>query len=133
MDLRKEYGFTDKTLETEGVDVKISSGAIVTVARTNNPKFKNYLRQLLKPYERQMQRKRMDDELLEDLTLKAISKYVLLGWKGIELDGKPVKYSPEKAYELMKEFEDFAEDVLDAASMRETFRAEIVEENTKNL
>jgi len=132
MDLRKEYGFTDKSLESEGVEVEIRSGAIVKVARTNNPKFKEYLRHLLKPYERQMQRRTMDDDLLNDLTLRAVAKHVLLGWKGIYLDNKRVKYSPEKAFELMKEFEDFQEDVVDAASMRETFRAAVVEENTKN-
>lgn len=132
MDLRKEYGFTDKSLESEGVEVEIRSGAIVKVARTNNPKFKEYLRHLLKPYERQMQRRTMDDDLLNDLTLRAVAKHVLLGWKGIYLDNKRVKYSPEKAFELMKEFEDFQEDVVDAASMRETFRATVVEENTKN-
>ena len=132
MDLRKEYGFTDKSLESEGVEVEIRSGAIVKVARTNNPKFKEYLRHLLKPYERQMQRRTMDDDLLNDLTLRAVAKHVLLGWKGLQLDGKVVKYTPEKAFELMKEFEDFQEDVVDAASMRETFRAAVVEENTKN-
>ena len=132
MDLRKEYGFTDKALESEGVDVEITSGAIITVARVNNPAFKKFLKHLLLPYERKIQRKTMDDELLADLTLKAISKHVLLGWKGIQLDDKVVKYTPAKAYELLKEFEDFAEDVLDAASMRETFRAEVIEENEKN-
>lgn len=131
MDLKKEY-FTDKKLEEGGVDVDLGDGAFVTVRRTNNPMFREHLNKLRKPYERQIQRGTVDQDLLDKLTRKAVSRHVLVGWKGIEIDGKAVKYSPEKAEEIMIEYPDFQEDVLFAANSRETFRQEVEEENVKN-
>lgn len=132
MDLQKEYGFTDPNLERDGVEVELDDGAFITVRRTNNEEFGKYLRALRKPHERRIQRGRMDQKILDNLTRKAVAKHVLIGWRGIEVDGKAVKYSPEKAEELMKQFEDFQEDVLTAANSSETFRAEVTEENEKN-
>jgi hypothetical protein len=132
MDLKESYGFTDKELEESGVEVELGDGAFITVRRSNNKKFVKLLQSLRKPYERRIQRGTMDQKVLDDLTRKAVAKEVLIGWRGIKLDGKEVKYSPEKAEELLKQFEEFQEDVLFAANTRETFRAEVVEENEKN-
>lgn len=132
MDLNKSYIQTDPTLEKDGVEVDLGEGAAIIVRPMRNDQFRKYLNELLKPYERRIQQKRMDTKLQDDLTRKAVAKYVLIGWKGIEIDGKAVKYYPAKAEELMEQFEDFQEDVLTAAMSRETFKAEIVEENEKN-
>jgi len=132
MDLSKSYVEIDENLAEDGVEVDLGEGAAIIVRPMRNEAFKKYLNTLLKPYERRIQQKRMDTKLQDDLTRKAVAKHVLIGWKGIELDGKAVKYSPEKAEELMKRFEDFQEDVLTAALSSETFRAEVVEENEKN-
>jgi hypothetical protein len=131
MDLRKEY-FTDKNLEEGGVDVDLGGGAVVTICRTNNPKFRDYLNKLRKPYERQIQRGTADQDVLDKLTRKAVARYVVIGWQGIEIDGEEVEYSPETAEKIMIEFPDFQEDVLFAANSRETFRQEVKEENEKN-
>jgi hypothetical protein len=132
MDLNKSYIKTDATLEKDGVEVELDDGAVIIVRPIRNADFKRYLNELQKPYERKIQQKRMDQEALDNLTRKAVAKHVLIGWKGIELDGKPVKYSPKVAEELMIEFDEFQDDVLSAATARETFREEIVEENEKN-
>lgn len=132
MDLSQTYIETDPTLEKDGVEVKLDGDAAIIVRPMRNEQFRKYLNELLKPYERRIQQKRMDSKLQDDLTRKAVAKFVLIGWKGIEVDGKAVKYSPEKAIELMERFEDFQEDVLTAALSRETFRSEVVEENEKN-
>jgi hypothetical protein len=132
MDLNKSYIKTDATLEKDGVEVELDDGAVIIVRPIRNADFKRYLNELQKPYERKIQQKRMDQEALDSLTRKAVAKHVLIGWKGIELDGKPVKYSPKVAEELMIEFDEFQDDVLSAATARETFREEIVEENEKN-
>ena len=132
MDLQESYGFTDADLEREGVEVQLTEDATITVCRTNNDKFKDYLTGLRKPYEQRIQRGTMDQKVLDVLTRKAVAKFVLIGWNGIKLNGKVVKYSPEKAEEIMERFEDFQEDVLVAANTRETFRRQVVEENEKN-
>ncbi len=132
MDLSKTYIETDPTLEKDGVEVELGDGASIVVRPLKNEAFKKYLNELLKPHERKIQQKRMDSKLQDDLTRKAISKHVLIDWKGIEVDGKKVKYSPQAAEELMIRFEDFQEDVITAAMARETFAAEVAEENEKN-
>lgn len=132
MDLTKSYVEIDPKLAEDGVEVDLGEGAVIIVRPMRNEAFKKHLNALLKPYERRIQQKRMDPKLQDDLTRKAVARHVLIGWKGIEIDGKAVKYSPEKAEELMQRFEDFQEDVLTAAMSSETFRAEIVEENEKN-
>lgn len=132
MDLNKSYIKTDATLEKDGVEVELDDGAVIIVRPIRNADFKRYLNELQKPYERKIQQKRMDQEALDNLTRKAVAKHVLIGWKGIELDGKEVKYSPKVAEEIMIEFDEFQDDVLSAATARETFREEIVEENEKN-
>lgn len=136
MDLKKTYGTTDVDLEKNGVEVDLGDGAFVTVRRSNNKKFADALTKMRKPHERRIQRGNNTAEfreMLDDLTRKAVAKHVVIGWRGIEVDGKAVKYSPEAAEKLMKEFEDFQEDVLTAANSRETFRKEVIEENEKNL
>lgn len=140
MELSKSYIETDRNLENDGVDVELEDGGFITVRRTNNEQFAGHLRTLRKPYERRIQRAtaknaKHDPELqktLDDLTRKAVAKYVLIGWRGIKIDGKEVKYSPSKAEELMKKFDGFQEDVLLAANSEATFAAEVKEENAKN-
>jgi len=132
MDLQESYGFTDPDLEENGVDVQISEDATITVRRSNNKRFKELLTSLRKPHEQRIQRGTMDQKVLDKLTRKAVAKEVLIGWSGIKVDGKVVKYSPEKAEELMEQFDDFQEDILTAANTRETFRRQVIEENEKN-
>jgi hypothetical protein len=131
MDFGKHYD-TDKEAEQNGVEVALAEGCTIIVARANNRKFKEEMRRLMKPHARQDARGTFDPVLRDNLTRQAVAKFVLLGWKGIELDGKPLKYSPENAEMLMKRSEDFENDVIDAATMMETFRAEALEEGAKN-
>jgi len=132
MDLKESYGFTDRNLEQEGVEVQIGEDAFITVRRSNNDKFKKLLIRLRKPHEQRIQRGTMDQKVLDGLTRKAVAQEVLIDWRGIKDEGKVIKYSPEAAEALMKKYEDFQEDVLTAANTRETFRKEIEEENAKN-
>jgi hypothetical protein len=132
MDLQESYGFTDHDLEENGVEVQIGEDAYITVRRSNNERFKRLLTRLRKPHEQRIQRGTMDQQVLDGLTRKAVAQEVILGWRGIKLDGKNVKFSAEKAEEMMKRFEDFQEDILTAANTRETFRREVTDENAKN-
>lgn len=131
MDFDKRY-LTDKQAEQDGVEVRLDDGCTILVARANNRKFKAEMRRLMRPYQNQERRGTFDPDLRDELTRQAVSKFVLLGWKGITLKGKDVKYSPAKAEELMKRSEDFENDVIDAATMMETFRVVQVEEGAKN-
>jgi hypothetical protein len=131
MDFDRRYA-TDKVAEEEGVEVRLDDGCTIIVARANNRKFKAEMKRLMRPYRNQERRGTMDDDLRDSMTRKAVSKFVLLGWTGITLKGKKIPYSPEKAEDLMKRSEDFENDVIDAATMMETFKKVDVEEGAKN-
>lgn len=131
MDLEKTYG-TDKDLEKNGVWVEIDDGAQILVARTDNPRYRDMLRAELKPHKKKIQRGTLSQEFQEKLLMKVVAHTVLLDWKGITVKDKAVKYSPEKALELLEEYPDFREDVMEAANTMETFRREIEEEDRKN-
>lgn len=131
MELTREYAL-DTAKAEEGVEVPFGDDGFIIVAHAKNKNFRRELQQLLKPHQRRYQRGTLPDHVLEECTLKAVSKHVLLGWRGITVNGEPVEYSPEKAFEFMKEFPEFGSEVLDAANTRALFVAETIEANEKN-
>lgn len=123
---------TDPDLEKNGVWVNLGHGLEVLVARMGNSRYQSLLDALLKPHQRQIQRNTMDRDVLNDIILQAVSKAVLLDWKGANADGKPLAYSPDVGLAYLRKYKDFREDVLFAAGQMETFRAEQLEDNSKN-
>ena len=65
---------------------------------------------------------------------KAVSETILLGWKGLQMDGKELKYSTGKAYEILADptAEEFLALILEYAQDNERFRNEKLEEMAKN-
>jgi len=65
---------------------------------------------------------------------KAVSETILLGWKGLQMDGKELKYSTEKAYEILADptAEEFLALILEYAQDNERFRNAKLEEMAKN-
>lgn len=115
---------TDSTLELNGVWVDIGEGAKLLVARVGNPRYRERLRALMKPYKRQVRTDTLPEDLSEDMVLRAFSETILLGWEGLEdEDGKAVPYSREKAYELLRDLRDFRAIVAEIAQEQETYRA----------
>jgi hypothetical protein len=113
----------DSELETGGVWCDVGEGLRVLVARARNVKFREYVRQLMKPHLRKVRRGKIDPDLLEDINRKATAKTILLGWEDLQDDdGKDVPYSPEKAEEYLKEFPDFAEIVMEFATDVDLYR-----------
>jgi len=134
-----ETYLTDKKAEREGTWVPIGDGAQVKVARIGTPEYRNRLRQLGKPYERQIRKGNLSPEINEQVTVQALAEVILLDWTGIEGEGlerfgvtvaadNSVPYSVENAKILLIEFPDFRDEVVDLASNVETFRAENVED-----
>jgi hypothetical protein len=115
---------TDPELESTGVWVELGEGGSIKVARMNNDKYRAMMRQVSKPYRRQLQLGVLDEEVARDLVNKCMAACVLLDWEGIEDDeGKAIKHSEEKALELLRDVPDFRAVVLEVASEMETFRA----------
>ena len=118
---------SDTALEAEGVWVEYAAGIEFKIARLNNPAYRKCLRKLLRPEVRRARSKRLDDDRADELTLKAMARHVLVGWKNIENDdGVPIEYSPEKAFEILSapEYHEIREFIEVTASDADLFASE---------
>jgi len=96
---------TDTAKETEGVWVDYSEGIRFKIARWNNREFRRFLEKLARPNTRAFRKAGgRRGELWDSLIKQAAAKYVLLGWENVDDDGgKPIKYSPDKALEILSD------------------------------
>lgn len=125
---------TDKSLETEGVWVRIRYGAEVKVARQGNPRTEVWRAKLGWDDRRLLDNpdlQRGREARVNELGIEAVAETLLLDWRGevfTDEDGQPIPHSPATAKELLTEYEWFLADVCEAAATRETFfRAEVAE------
>ena len=123
------------TTEVEGVWMAYGGGMEIKLARMSNPKFEEYLRKLLRPFRSKVADNSIADDTIEEMTNKALARYVLLNWKGLEDDeGTEVPYSEKKALELLsdKDFRDFNKDVQRMSMDRTAYRQEGIDDESGN-
>lgn len=134
MDLKKSYG-TNKVLEAEGVWITIDATTKIKVARAGNQAYFNTLQDLVKKAgfsQFQISKGKIPNEVMADIVLQAIGKAVLVDWEGVEDEGKVVKYSNDAAYKILKEYPDFADDVMAIANNVSNFQDAVEEAEIKN-
>jgi hypothetical protein len=123
----------DAKKETDGVWVEVGEGLELLIAGADNPEYRKYRDKLVKPFIRRVRTNLMSAEDTEDITRRAMARYVLLGWRGLEDDdGNPIQYSEKKALEILRESRELFNIVADFASDRALFRAEVEGESEKN-
>lgn len=107
----------DKERELEGVWVDYVEGSRLLIGRIGNHKFKSFISMKYKAHRMAIDRGDAHaDVLAEEIQLQAYSKFILLGWEGIEVDGKEQKYTPELAQRILTEFSEFKSDVENFAN-----------------
>lgn len=128
-----EY-LTDSTLEEDGVWMRLRRGdAEVLVARAGNSRHEDLVRRLRKKHGRGFRGDELPQEVEESIALEALSKTILLDWRGIEDDeGKEIPYSSEKARELLKASRDFRLEVTQIATEMEVYKREEQEAGKKS-
>ena len=123
----------DLEKQIAGVWVDVDADTSLLVARMHNPEFTKVFERAAIPY-KQAARKGIvsDSKALEGFN-QALAKTVLLGWKGLKLDGEEVSYSHETCYEILSDesLTNFKDLVVEIATNEENFRAEEVEEAGK--
>lgn len=75
---------------------------------------------------------KVSDEDVERMQAEIIAKSILVGWRGVKLDGADVPFSQEKALELLTKYPDFRRVCLAVADSPDAFRKEVVEDIEKN-
>jgi hypothetical protein len=104
MDLRKTFG-TDTQLEAEGVDIHLGEDAYITLARSggSNVKYKTLMQKLAFKHRRAITAGTISPDVVVQLAQDAHAEAVVLGWRGIELDGEVLPYSVANCKRLFKE------------------------------
>ncbi len=116
---------TDKEKEIEGAWVDAGAGLRIRVARVGNQEYQRYLQKLGRPYIQSARSGTVPIDVVDDITRRAVARHILLGWENMQDDNdEEIKYSEEKAFELLTEYRDFFELVLGFASDIELFRKE---------
>lgn len=124
---------TDPALERDGVWVSIRYGVEINVSRMGNPRAETW-RAKLSPEDRRLldsvreytKRPELYTSQLERVAFlmrENIAHTALNDWRGVEDDEGPIEFSPEVAIEIMADpaYDWFYQDVMEAATSRETF------------
>lgn len=122
---------TNKKSEVEGVRVNFGEGVFCVIARSNNPEFRKVFRRITRPYDRQIEDKRLPEDVAEDLLCEAVATSVLLSIEGVTMGGEPLADTFENRKMLLKKLPDFRAAVEAEASNMERFRAQKAEDEGK--
>lgn len=126
-------GVTDPKAELDGVwvDYPLNPDIKLKIARFMNAHHEKTLKRLRKPYT--TYNKSPSDEQERKIFIESIAEAILLDWKGIEEDGKQIKYSKDEAVRIMSmdEARDFRDFIASVSAEMETFRKERVAESGK--
>ena len=122
----------DRTKSEDGVWMEYD-GAQFKIARFGNPQFVKYAEALRRPYQRQIDNGTLSVEKQTELGAKAMARYILLGWEGFTVDGKEVKYSEDKALELLShpDADEFRNVISSLSQDVEAFREDKVSQTEK--
>jgi hypothetical protein len=130
MDL-SEFDVND-TAAIEGQWVHIGKGAELRIAKFNNEKYRDFVKKKMKPYRSAMRAGSVDESLITEIVVQAMSRHVLLDWKGLTERGEPLTYSIEKAEQLLRDKEPFRDLVLTLSQDAAMFQEAEVEDGEKN-
>lgn len=100
------------------------------LARMNNPKFTEAYTKLLTSGARRA--RRISGENTDENMKQAVAEAVLIDWKNMLEDGKPIRYSTQTAIRLFNEAPDFFQDVISIAAQLEGYRQVSTEEISGN-
>lgn len=70
-------------------------------------------------------------KLSKDLLIQTMVETILLNWRGMTFNGKPMEYTKENATKALA-YRAFRELVLSKAFDNEAYRAQVLEEDTGN-
>lgn len=99
------------------------------VAKAGNKDWKNLYKKLeAAKFGKSSRNKERDPEIELDILIQCLAKTAVLDWKNVTLDGEELKYSKEKAYEILvdKRFKLLTEALLDVALNQERFKEEMI-------
>lgn len=126
MDLKEQFG-VDSELAQTGVWVSVDgNGTRLHVAAMPNPAFEKYLA----PHYRRF--RSLGEDVPEGIYEEAIAKTVLLGWEGIDHDGKALAADGANRLAMLRQYPRFKSMVIAHATNVKNFQRQADEAELKN-
>ena len=110
----------DDSLQTNGAWAEYH-GVELLIARSGNSKYKSAFRHKIKPYKKQIDNGTLPPETSDRILSETIAETVLLGWRGLEADGKDVPYTLDNAIDLLTSDPDCRDFVMSFSEDMENF------------
>jgi hypothetical protein len=140
MSLYKNFA-TDPKIEHDGIILNYGPNSKgddteIRVARAggSNTKFAKVLEAKFRPHKRSLANETIDRKLADKLMIEAYSESVILGWKNVEdKDNNPMEFTVANVVKLFTDLPELFKDVQEQSQKSALFRAEIREEEAKNL
>jgi hypothetical protein len=122
-DLAKLYG-TSVKLEQEGVDLHLGGDCYITVKRAggSNRAFLEAFRRVTAPHRKAIERGALDPETDDQLGIEIFAQSVVIGWRGVVVNGEAVTFSRENFVRVMRELPELWHVVRDEARNASNFR-----------
>jgi hypothetical protein len=119
-----------------GVWVPFPGGHSFRILRAGpgNRAYARALQAALRPYQRQIEQRTMDNEVAEDIVRKVYVRHVVKDWEGFKDEqGEEVPYSPEAAEEVFRAMPELFRDIQALAQEFSTFQMAEIEEAKEKL
>ena len=123
---------TDPQKEIEGIWVPLNPPIRFKIARMYNDEYMRGMRKLIKPHKRQMDSGRVPDEIMKEIGVKAMAKWLVKDWENVEVNGEPYPYSEENAISLLTKLPDLQRVVNGYAQDADAYLKNVQEEDAKN-
>lgn len=108
-------------------------GSKLKIAYAASPNFMRIRQKLEQPHRRKIESGTMDPVEHKTLITRAMSKGLLLDWKGVlDAKGQPAPFSQELAYQAMSYDEDLREFVMEVAVNLQNFKSQSLKEDIKS-
>ncbi len=125
----------DEDMETKGIWQNFGPYGKFLIARAGgaNARFLSMLSKTMEPYQRQIQKNMLPEDVANELLINVFARTVILGWEGvIDKDGKAIEYSYEACVKLLTDLPDFFIDMREEATRIQNFRSAEFEDDAGN-
>lgn len=125
---------TDLDKEINGTWEELEGDAKLLIARAGNPNYQRLYRAIPAGVRQAIDDDRVTDDEVRKHIATLLSETVLLDWDGLTVNGKEIKYTKEKAYEILADpkYKNFSLTVTTLARDQAVFAVKQEDTNVKN-
>lgn len=131
---------TDKNIEKDGIVLEYGMNSKkkiigIRIARAGgaNVQYSKLLEAKIKPYRRQIQNETLDNDIADKITKEVYAQTIVLGWENVEDEnGEELEFSVANCIKLFTDLPELWSDIQQQATRASLFRAEILENDSKN-